>query len=406
MGGCPQLHHVVVEIAQEWTQYTHIRFEVTTSQQQSDIRVAFNPGTPSWSVSGRKAKTVAKGSPTISLNFSPVLAADKVDACRRTILHEFGHALGFFHEHLHPELVINQELAEQQFCLSPDELYSDVIQRLPLHYFANLPPDPSSVMNYNVADCLACPKGWSTTQFNQFKDKLRELRPELSEGDKLRARRWYPPLSIETVETEEEDAPDGWFIPMMGTGTCFSTNPIHLYDLRRWKVVTVKLNCSIAKESQFTVVFVSKCAEPSLPALTNKQPTPDAVTEQQQIVAVKVTSTSTETACKLSFTSTSGHTTTSTPRETEFQPQPSNIRVYFEVILTSTRVLVTRHLLDECPTEVGSHLVGLSNPLEPTGVVGVEWPTKGKRAPAPCVQSFSTSSLVDQNNIHVPLAKK
>ena len=53
----------------------------------------------SWSVLGSIAKHVAKDKPTMSFNFSNMKSED----IKITIIHQFGHALGFGHAMMRPE---------------------------------------------------------------------------------------------------------------------------------------------------------------------------------------------------------------------------------------------------------------------------------------------------------------
>ena len=73
----------------------------------AEIRITFDPGN-SWSTVGRDALLVPAGSPTINFGWFADVVTDKLvsrvtdQEIRRTVLHEFGHALGFIHEHQSP----------------------------------------------------------------------------------------------------------------------------------------------------------------------------------------------------------------------------------------------------------------------------------------------------------------
>ncbi len=86
------------DVANEWTQYANLTFELS-DDIDAELRVSFlRPGC--WSWIGTDAKQVDLHEPTINLSVmsEPALRPDY----RRYILHEFGHAIGCIHEHQTP----------------------------------------------------------------------------------------------------------------------------------------------------------------------------------------------------------------------------------------------------------------------------------------------------------------
>lgn len=113
-GGSPSAHAVIAQVADEWTNYGNILFDFgynpktrqyrtwSTSDKEysADIRIGFD-GRGYWSVVGTDCQNPSMAAPDEkSMNLS--LRGFDASEFYTAVLHEFGHALGFKHEHQRP----------------------------------------------------------------------------------------------------------------------------------------------------------------------------------------------------------------------------------------------------------------------------------------------------------------
>ncbi|MXS71608.1 hypothetical protein GSF70_10300 [Flavobacteriaceae bacterium W22] len=161
-GGDFNLINNIATVAQEWTKYANIKFDFGIDQNKktfrkwvngdsSDIRIGFEDK-GYWSFVGTEALNLElcpPGSLTMNLeNFNIQLPTN----WKRLILHEFGHALGFHHEHQSPTVQCDFDF---------DKLYADMsqlgwskeqvdynFQQLSGHGLYFTKHDPLSIMHY------------------------------------------------------------------------------------------------------------------------------------------------------------------------------------------------------------------------------------------------------------------
>src|SRR5690606_5842579 len=116
----PLFEAKVKKYAPEWGNYGHIRFRFVDTGQ-ADIRIRFQFGKGSWTLIGTQSKQFSVDLKTgasvyhtegTSMNFGWFTEETDEYEFKRTILHEFGHALGLFHEHLNPNANIKWNKAK------------------------------------------------------------------------------------------------------------------------------------------------------------------------------------------------------------------------------------------------------------------------------------------------------
>jgi hypothetical protein len=98
LDGDPAIQRRLEPFAHQWSQFANIKF-VFGNDPDAEIRISFK-GTGSWSYIGTDALGIPKNQPTMNFGW---LKPDTSDTeYSRVVIHEFGHALGFIHEHQNP----------------------------------------------------------------------------------------------------------------------------------------------------------------------------------------------------------------------------------------------------------------------------------------------------------------
>jgi hypothetical protein len=151
------------------------------------VRVAFDPTDGNWSTIGKDATQKRAGTPTMNL----------ANVDERTVLHEFGHALGLRHMHQHRRSGIrwaDVRTLATYFGWSEAQVRSNILATHEPTYAYTA----DSVMHYKV-------EPWYT----QGRCCGRPTPPtNLSAADVAHLRAMYPPLAGDEEREEEEDEDD------------------------------------------------------------------------------------------------------------------------------------------------------------------------------------------------------
>ena len=174
----------VEQFAHEWEQFANVRLQFG-NDPDAEIRITGTLGIGSWSFLGTDALVAPPGQPT--MNYGWFTDATPDDEFSRTVLHEFGHALGAIHEHQNPEGNIpwNRTAAMRFYMETQGWTKEEVEQQLFAKYdrdSLNLSSyDPESIMHYPVpAELLEDPSGavgWNRVVSKQDKEFMGRMYP-------------------------------------------------------------------------------------------------------------------------------------------------------------------------------------------------------------------------------------
>ncbi|MET3026256.1 matrixin family metalloprotease [Flavobacterium sp. UW10123] len=182
--------------ASEWLKYANLKFEYVSSGS-ADIRIGFkrageeNKDYGAWSELGMRS-AYGNNLERQSMRLGPLNSADE-NSIRRTILHEFGHALGLIHENASPASKINWNLAKvYQYYYdlsgwSKDQVDQYVIKTAESTNYSEY--DALSIMHYYVPASLTT-DGKSVNEMSV-----------LSDIDKKSINEWYPFPIVSVMES-------------------------------------------------------------------------------------------------------------------------------------------------------------------------------------------------------------
>jgi serralysin len=169
MNGAPTLQRKVMQAALEWCKHANIYF-YKTDRLDAPVRVQFSPG-PSWSYIGTAALAL-QDEPTVpTVTFGWLTAGTPLDEVSRVVLHEFGHVLGFVHEHQSPASgipwdteAVYETFSQEPYCWTEQEILHNIIKRHAASQSNHSEFDPHSIMLYAIPPELT--KGQFQTSWN------------------------------------------------------------------------------------------------------------------------------------------------------------------------------------------------------------------------------------------------
>lgn len=142
---------LMVDAIREWAHHTPaLRFKIVEGKR-GDIRITDSEDYKgNWSLIGTYAQFEDQDKPTMHLN-----KTDDSKKFHRAALHEFGHALGFEHEHQHPQNTLEWNKSAAHAYYGSDDVSNKVIDEQILNTLSGVglqftPYDTQSVMHYPI----------------------------------------------------------------------------------------------------------------------------------------------------------------------------------------------------------------------------------------------------------------
>jgi serralysin len=184
LDGSDYLQGKVRLYSQIWSKYANITFEFDEGGP-SDLRISFVHDGRSWSYIGNSAENVNKNKAT--MNFGWFDESTNEVEFRRTILHEFGHALGLIHEHQSPKAQIswNKQFLYSYYSKPPFEWNQNVVRDNIIDKYAITRTQYSSYDSYSIMH-YPIPGAFTTDGYSVG------LNTDLSAKDKAFIKKLYP----------------------------------------------------------------------------------------------------------------------------------------------------------------------------------------------------------------------
>lgn len=182
LDGSRTLHERVKKHASAWLEYANLRFTFGKFAD-AEIRISFE-GSGYWSAVGTDAMSEPGGEPTMQLG--GFTSRSNGVELRRTVLHEFGHAIGCVHEQASPAFSIpwDEKKVYAHYARWQGWDYATTYQNVIFRYSQKdtryTQHDPASIMQYPVQKKLT--KGGFEIGWNN----------DLSELDKAFIAKMYP----------------------------------------------------------------------------------------------------------------------------------------------------------------------------------------------------------------------
>lgn len=182
LDGDPIVQKKVKNVAKEWENYCGITLNFDPTAKP-DITISFKYS-GSWSYIGKSSPSEVP-----SMNYGWLTPTTNDEEYHRVVLHEFGHALGFIHEHQNPNdnpIHWNKELVYRYYMRPPnnwskEDIDNNLFAKYDEEEINGTSFDPQSIMLYAFPKELTTDgysTGWNTQLSESDKKLIKQLYPK------------------------------------------------------------------------------------------------------------------------------------------------------------------------------------------------------------------------------------
>lgn len=184
MGGQKVVIDRIIKHAKVWMDFASIDLNFRPGKNKvADLRIAFDMNDGSWSYVGTDNLSIDHDQPT--MNFGWLTPTTKDEEYRRTVLHEFGHALGCAHEHSNPKGGIPWDKKKayayyMQQGWSKEEVDEQVFKKYSKSIVRATKVDKKSIMMYPIPNEITIGDfevGWNNDLSENDKGFIAQLYP-------------------------------------------------------------------------------------------------------------------------------------------------------------------------------------------------------------------------------------
>ncbi len=153
MSGSKALQEKVKSLAKIWEQHANIKFNFVGPDEPANIRIMLGTGEGHYSYIGTVSNLIPKDEHTMALDTQDLEGNDA--AWRRTVQHEFGHAIGLLHEHSSPVAGIQWDKPKMyehyaKMGWTKEDVDAQVFASYALSYTNGTKYDNKSIMHYPI----------------------------------------------------------------------------------------------------------------------------------------------------------------------------------------------------------------------------------------------------------------